>query len=349
MIGANRIARAAATAALCAGVLGGCGGQAETEAPRPRLVRAVTASYDSLVIGVTAWGRAEANRRVELAFEVSGTVERLPYDEGETAPAGATLGSLRQGRFKANLVSAEASFKDAERSLARMRVLHKEEVVSDEELEQDEIELAEAEARLRSAEEDLRGSVITAPFGGVVTKRHCEIGQVVAPGTPAFVLMEMDPIVIRIELSDSDVSRVAEGQPAAVRFDAHPDETFNGVVSRVAAAANELGGAFEVEIEIANPRMKIKPGMAAEVEIAVERLRRGIVLPVEAIVYDSGIPYAYVVSGGRAEKTRIEVEGQSEMTVAVRGLSYGDTVVSAGNRFLKDGEMVRVSVDGAKR
>ncbi len=56
-----------------------------------------------------AWGTAEANRRVELAFEVQGTVAELPYDEGDYAPEGAVLGELRRGRFKANHASAQAS------------------------------------------------------------------------------------------------------------------------------------------------------------------------------------------------------------------------------------------------
>ncbi len=322
----------------------GCGGETETKAPEPRLVQAITASLDTLVITVNAWGVAEANRRVELAFEVQGTIESLPYDEGEYAPEGSVLGSLRQGRFESSYASAKASFEDAERNLARMMKLSEEDVVSDEERERAEIALASAQARLKAAEEDLRGSVITAPFGGVVTKRSCELGEVVSPGVPAFVFMETDPIVVKIDLSDADVARVAEGQRAAVRFDAHPGRVFQGKVSKVAAAADEQGGAFKVEIAIPNRDAAIKPGMAAEAQIDVDRLSRVIVLPTEALVYEAGVPHAYVVSGGVAAKRRLEVAGQSGMATAVRGLAPGDTVVSAGNRFLKDGEPVRAVV-----
>jgi RND family efflux transporter MFP subunit len=341
----NAGGRAAVLAvALLAWLHAGCGGGAETKGPEPRLVQAVTASLDTLIVTVKAWGVAEANRRVELAFEVQGTIESLPYDEGEHAPKGAVLGALRRGRFQSSYTSAKSSFDDAERNLARMVRLSEESVISDEERERAETALAAAQARLRNAEEDLRGSVIEAPFGGTVTKRYCELGEVVAPGVPAFVFMEMDPILVKIDLSDEDVARVADGQHAAVRFDAYPGMAFEGTVSKVAAAADEQGGAFEVEIAIPNPDAAVKPGMAAEAQVDVDVLSRVIVLPVEALVYEKGVPQVYVVEGGAATKRRLEVAGQSGMAVAVRGLAPGDTVVSAGNRFLKDGEPVRAVV-----
>jgi RND family efflux transporter MFP subunit len=334
--------------AAVAALLSGCGGGdgARDAAPELRLVQAITASYDSLEVSVNAWGKAEANRRVELAFEVQGTVASIPFDEGDYAARGATLAGLRQGRFKAAHESAQASYDDAQRNLSRMERLVQEDVVSEEERERAEIAVAAARARLQAASEDLRGSVISAPFGGLVTTRYCELGEVTSPGKPAFIFMEMDPITVNIELSDADVARVREGQAAAVRLDAYPERDFRGRVSSVAVAADEQGGAFKVEIEVPNGDLTIKPGMAADVEVMVERLPRSIVLPIESIIYDTGVPYAYVVTNGVAKKQKLEVIGQAETEVAVRGLAMGDTVVAAGNRFLRDGEPVRVSIGG---
>lgn len=329
-----------------AAVLTGCGGGGDAPPAEPRLVQVVTASLDSLSVTVNALGKTEASRRVELAFEVPGTVDRLPYDEGDPAPGGAVLGSLRQDRFKANLAQAKASFEDAERNLRRMRTLSEESVVSDEERELAETRLAAAEAALRSAEEDLRGSAVVAPFKGLVAKRYCELGQYVSPGTPAFVLMEMDPIVVNVALSDKDVSMVTKGQPAVVRLDAYPGRDFEGKVRKVAVAAGEPSGSFPVEVELPNPDRTIKSGMAAEVAIVVQRLRSAVVLPVEAIVYKDREPFVFLISDGVASRHKIEVRAQAEMTAAVRGISAGDTVVAAGNRFLRDGEPVRYAVEG---
>jgi RND family efflux transporter MFP subunit len=331
----------------CSVLFAGCGGGGEVqeEAPEVRLVQAMTASHHSLDVTVNAWGKAQANRRVELAFEVQGIIASLPFDEGEYAYQGATLASLRQGRFSAAKEAAEATYEDAKRNLSRMERLAKENVISDEERERAEIAVAAAHAMLQSASEDLRGSVIFAPFGGLVTTKFCELGEVASPGKPAFVFMEMDPILVNIELSDADVSKVKEGQAALVRLDAYPNRSFEGRVSSVAVAANEQGGAFKVEIEITNPDLAIKPGMAAEVNVTIETVPRSIVLPIESIVYDAGVPYVYVVSGGKANKRRLDVVAQAGTRVAVRGLAAGDTVVAAGNRFLTDGEAVRVSIE----
>jgi RND family efflux transporter MFP subunit len=339
----------AAGLVLCTGapLLAGCGAKSEQAAAKPRLVQVVAASLDSLTVTVTALGKTEASRRVELAFEVPGTVEALPYDEGDLAPSGAALGMLRQDRFKANLAQATASFDEAKRNLTRMTALSEENVVSDEERERAETALAAAQAALKSAEEDLRGSQVVAPFRGVVARRYCELGQYVSPGTPAFVFMEMDPIVVAAALSDNDVSLVRQGQQAVVRLDAYPGRAFQGKVSEVPVAADEPGGSFPVEVEVPNPDFLIKSGMAAEVSIVVRKLPSVVVLPAEAIIYQNKEPHVFLVSDGIAKRRPIEVQAQSEMRIAVVGVAPGDTVVAAGNRFLRDGEPVRYVMEEA--
>jgi membrane fusion protein (multidrug efflux system) len=333
--------------ALVAGpaMFGGCGGgDPAGSVAEPRLVQAVTASLDSLSVNVTAWGKTEASRRVELAFEVPGAVESLPYDEGDLATRGAVLGRLRQSRFKANLAQAKATYEEAQRNLKRMTALSEEDVVSDEERERAETGLAAAEAALRSAEEDLRGSVVTAPFKGVVARRHCEQGQYASPGVPAFLFMEMDPILVTVGLSDKDISLVKEGQAVLVRLDAYPERDFEGRVREVAVAADETGGSFPVEVELPNTDLLIKAGMAAEVAISVEKVPEAVVLPMEAIVYEGLEPFVFVIADSIATKRKIEVQAQSEMKVAVLGVSPGDIVVEAGNRFLRDGEPIRYTM-----
>jgi RND family efflux transporter MFP subunit len=313
-------------------------------AAEPRLVRAVTASLDTLSVNVTAWGKTEASRSVNLAFEVPGTVESLPYDEGDLASRGAVLGRLRQNRFKANLTHAKATHDEAERNLTRMTSLSEEDVVSDEERERAETRLASADAALRSAEEDLRGSAVTAPFDGLVARRHCELGQYVSPGTRAFVFMELDPIIVTVGLSDKDISTIAEGQSVSVHLDAYPGREFEGRVREVAIAADETGGSFPVEVELSNPGLLIKAGMAAEVAIAVRDIAAAVVLPMEAIVYEGLEPHVFLIADSVATKRKVEVQAQSEMRVAVMGISAGDIVVAAGNRFLRDGERIRYTM-----
>ena len=71
--------------------------------------------------------------------------------------------------------------------------------------------------------------------------------------------------------------------------------------------------------------------------VTIETVSSSIVLPIEAIVYNAGVPYVFVVDRGVANKQRLEVVAQAGTRVAVRGLAAGDTVIAAGNRFLTDG------------
>jgi HlyD family secretion protein len=97
--------------------------------------------------------------------------------------------------------------------------------------------VAQAEASLKQVEAMLDNAVVSAPFGGIVTIRHREPGEVVAAGRPVVTLMDPSDRWVRIYLNEADVARIAPGAQATITADGFPDRTFTGEVSYIASEA----------------------------------------------------------------------------------------------------------------
>jgi len=139
--------------------------------------------------------------------------------------------------------------------------------------------VSQAEAALRQVDAILAGGEVRAPFAGVVTVRHREPGEVVAPGTPVLTLQNRDDRWVRIYLPGDQIGRVALGQSARISADAYPGRGYEGRVVHIASEAEftprnvqtraervKLVYAVKVAI-VGDPGHDLKPGIPADVRL----------------------------------------------------------------------------------
>jgi len=263
---------------------------------------------------------------------------------------------MRRARARFDLVGrARADLEKAERDLERERRLFEKGVVSKERIEDLahaaallEITLSDAHAELAArraevreaenahhrVERDLAKTVIRSPVDGVVLRREVEVGTAVADlqngGTVVATLADDRRIHVLAQVDENDVARVRVGQPARVHIDAFPDEIFAGTVRKVSSAGTSEGGvsSFDIEIQLA-PDDRVRVGMSADARVEVRRHRQVLLVPNTALVRtEAGAKVRLARQGRRPEMVAIE-EGYSDgfQTVALRGLSEGDTVL----------------------
>ncbi len=139
--------------------------------------------------------------------------------------------------------------------------------------------LAQAEAALAQIDAALEFAVIRAPFDGVVTVRHREPGEAVAPGTPVVTLMNPDDRWVRIFVPADRVGRLTLGQPAVITGDAYPGRTYEGEVVFISDEAEftprnvqtpeeRVKLVHRVKVRITgDPGFDLKPGLAADVRL----------------------------------------------------------------------------------
>jgi HlyD family secretion protein len=278
--------------------------------------------------------------------------ERL---EDRVAELAAAL-EMRRARARFDLLGrARAELDKAQRDLERGRRLFEKSVVSKERIEDLahtvrmlEIALSDAGAELaarraavkeagnahRRVERDLAKTVIRSPVDGVVLRREVEVGTAVADlqngGTVVATLADDRRIHVLAQVDENDVAGVRVGQPARVHIDAFPGEVFEGTVRKVSSSGTSAGGvsSFEIEIELA-PDDRVRVGMSADARVEVRRHKRVLLVPNTALVRtEQGAKVRVLHRGKQPELVPVD-EGYSDgfRTVALRGLSEGDTVL----------------------
>jgi membrane fusion protein (multidrug efflux system) len=286
-------------------------------------------------------GLLEAGEHRELAFLVSGRLVTLA-GAGARVAAGDPVATLGAELEKARLRQAELRLREARRELARVRGLRAADAAS-----KKLVESAETAALLRLAErdavqEELARRTLVAPFAGVVAETRFDPDEVVTPGAPVALFMDLVELRLEVGVPGYEVSRVVAGARVSVTVPALPGQRFVGAVHRVAPAAAEGRHLFEVEIRVPNPEGRLRPGMGARARIVTESLPAAVVVPLEAIVERDGAHVVFFVEDRRARA--VPVDGailQGDHLVLRSAPSQGELVVH-GQRDLRDGAPVRV-------
>ena len=278
-----------------------------------------TAALESgnIVAKVTATGKLSAVTVVEVGTQVSGTVKEIYADFNDHVKKGQLIAlidpdvlSAKLEESKANLTVARASvarakanLADSQRNLKRNKELWSRNLIAKSELEAAETthalnraSLQEAEARvlqvqaaLRQSESNLGYTRILSPEDGVIISRLVNVGQTVAASlsTPTLFSIAKDLTDMQIETSvdEADIARVKEGQEVEFTVDAHRGTVFPGKVKqvRIAPGTTDNVVTYPVIISVANPELKLKPGMTANVSIITERRTGVLRVPMAAL------------------------------------------------------------------
>lgn len=181
--------------------------------------------------------------------------------------------------------------------------------------------------------------VLRAPATGIVVEKHAQAGARVVPGMPLYHIADLSSVWIEADVFEKDLSLVHQGQEASVSFEAYPGETFTGHVTYVYPTVSMETRTGRVRLEIPNGDGRLKPGMFANVRLAVSGSEPTLTVPRAAVLNtgersvvfvrdDAGTLVPRPVRTGLAGGDRIEV---------LDGLSAGETVVSSA-AFLIDAE-----------
>jgi HlyD family secretion protein len=199
--------------------------------------------------GVLAANAALAAAQAQLAAARDGGEARLRTAEARVAAA-----------------AAQVDVTQAELDLLAAGIAPEDIAVSEAAVRQAEVAVSRANAALERLE-------IRAPFAGTVTALDVEIGEATTPGQVIIVLATLDDLYARtVDLTELDVARVAEGQPAVVTVDALPDAQFTGHVARIDLQAVDYRGdvTYPVTVELDEVVPELRWGMTALVEIEVD-------------------------------------------------------------------------------
>ncbi len=306
-------------------------------------------------------------RTSAVSAQVSGVVDAIWVDEGTRTQAGEKLlqlddelARIEVDRRQAQLAQAQAELVEAERRLAEAQRLRKDEHIPQSALETAQSNAAVAaavvdqnQAALAAAEENLERHLLTAPFGGVVTRKMAELGQWLNTGSAALELVDTQAVRIEVAVPQANISAITIGTQASVRLEAFPGKQLKSNVSAIIPRDVNAARTIPVWLEVPNSDGQILPGMSARVALGLAS-QAGLALAVQndALVRRvDGSVLVWVVKDGEPDLTvqSVAVElGRRDAfytEIVQADLKLGDRVVVRGNESLRPGQAVYVVED----
>lgn len=294
---------------------------------------AVAIAHQNLQLSRDEMWRRQAHRdQVRLQYGSGAPVDAAEKDI-ESAELGVKIAeqqliNAQQGVSSYDIAVARASVAQAQATLNRLL-----EGPTGTDVELAQLQIRQAELALQSARLSLENAVLTAPFAGTVAEVGYQVGENVASGLPALVLIDDSEFNIDVMVDEIDVARVKVGQLAFVQLDAWPDAQVSGHVTRIAPDGVSVSGvvSYQVRVKIDTTDVLIRDGMTSTVDIVVTELTDVLLVPNWAIRFDRRTNEAFV-NIRRADETieeiQIDVGVRGETMSEVRqGLREGDEVV----------------------
>ena len=308
-------------------------GQAD-ERPLVRVQEVTSRSVDQLQEFTAT---VEANITNNISANTPSRIKSISVEVGDRVARGQLLARMDA----ANYDQIKAQQLNLQRDYNRLKELLDVGAIPQQQVDQTQAQLDVINASLRNISEN---TTLVSPISGIVTARNYDAGDMTG-AQPVLTVMQIQPVKVVINVSESFFSRIRKSMEVAVRVDVFGDEVFTGTVSLVHPTIDVATRTFPVEIEIPNKDSRIRPGMFARVTINFGTIQH-VVVPDRAIVRmpGSGENFVYVLNTDSTVTNKQVMLGQRLDTEfeLVSGVENGAKVVVAGQSRLSDGIKVKV-------
>ena len=326
----------------------GCGTQAQ---PNADTEDAPTATPVEIAVPVTGTARAylastaslEAEGEATVVARVGGVVEEIRAEEGQYVERGQPLAQLDDERLRLEMQRADVALQKLSRDLERARTVHEKQLLSQEEYDRIRSDYETQKAATDLVRLELNYTTIRAPISGWVSLRHIKPGNMVQPNEAAFRITDFDPLRAVLHIPERDLAKLAVGQPATLRLDALPNQTFEGAVTLISPVVDPSTGTVKVTVEVQDPSRTAKPGMFGRIQIQHDQRENALLLPKAAVMEEDDRTTVFVVQDSTALRRSITMGYEAGARVEIlSGLQTGDSVVVSGQSVLRDSARVAV-------
>jgi membrane fusion protein (multidrug efflux system) len=318
----------------------------------------VTVQETTLATGPLVSGSLTPEREADVRAETSGSVLETRVEAGERVKRGAVLARLDDTAIRdaflsarAAARSAEVTLADARRDLERDQRLFQAGAVSERQQERSkttvataEAALADARARLVSAQEQLEKTTIRAPFTGVVSEREVSPGDVVQPGALLYTVVDPRSMQLEGTVPADQLQALKVGTPVEFTVSGYGRRRFEGRIDRINPAADPATRQVRIYVTIPNPDQGLVAGLFTEGRVESEQ-KRTLAIPVTALDPQGTSSQVLKLENARVRRAQVDLgirDLAAEMVEVEKGLVRGDTVLLGSARGLAEGTVVRI-------
>jgi RND family efflux transporter MFP subunit len=347
-------------------VLSGCEEQASSTTAKPveetRIeVKAVHPHRGEVYRYINLPGEVRPLYEVTLFAKVDGYLDKLTVDKGDSVNAGDLIADIDVPELRANLVKYKAELELAQAEFKQISEASANNTTNmsgtDSEAAKNRLgvangKLAVAKGNVQYTESMIKYARVVAPFGGIITKRYVDPGAYIpvpnAASTPeaaAIVnLTNFKTLRMQVAVPETEATHIKVGQSIRWTADDYPGEHFDGTVTRAYWALDKATKTMLTEAQMANPGMKLQPGMLVNARIGIDKKSDVLVIPVEALIKEKTNSFVYIFNDGKIKKAPVQVGFNDGTNVEiVAGVNPADLAIVPGQQALRDGQLVKVA------
>lgn len=308
---------------------------------------------------VKVTGTILPGQEAAIAAQVGGLAETVAVRPGDTVAEGELLievGTtdlqLQLDQQRSTMASSVVQLRAAEATLARTIQLSDKGLAAQTTLDaaqasvdQLQAAIATQQSQVALAEANLLRARVMAPFGGTVSARSIEPGQIVSPGTTMLSIVDLSTVRVEVVAALKDSARIRAGQSVRLTVQGMPDNAFTGTVDRVSPVAEAGTRSIKVYLTLDNPDEILRGGMFVTGEIVVQQDDDVLAVPAAAIQTRDNASYVLAIEAGIVNERRIETGSAWQMADLVEarsGLSAGDVIIGTSLSGLADGAAVTI-------
>ncbi len=287
-------------------------------------------------------GNVTAIQQADIFSKVSGNLERLYTDMGNMVRRNQLLAVIDSTELNQQVQQMSATYYNARINYTRNKKLYEQKLVAKQDLDNAEALMKVAEANYETAKTRLSYARITAPFGGVITRRFLDEGALVATtNSTLFTLMDLDSLKVIVNVLEKDVPQITKGKKAKIVVDAFPGKEYEGIITRLSDAVDLSTRTMAIEIGVPNKDHNLKPGMFATVTLTISDHQNAVTVPTEAVLNDNNGTFVYILQNNTAKRNPVQIGiEQNTRTEILTGLSGTESVITMGQQLVRDGGTV---------
>lgn len=285
--------------------------------------------------------------RARLGLSEKGEDLKDPKSAAEVKKAAADLADAEQKYLRAKTLFEQGllpkqSFDEAESRHNAARAAYDLSVQTVENLR---AQLAQSRAATALAQKKVGDSIIRAPFAGQIKERSVTQGQYLKVQTPVMVIVNVDPMRVRLRVPEKMAAWVKTGQEVTVSVEAYPGRSFAGKITRINPSVDQQTRAFEVEALIDNRETLLKPGFFVKATIPSNFVVDALFVPQDALLYVYGVYKVFVIDANTLKEREVKIgERTGDEVEIVEGLAQGERIaIATKGQEMKEGAVVEIA------
>ncbi len=307
-------------------------------------VKVAVAKEQLREINMIKTGSIAPFKEVKALALSSGTIHQLRFELGDQVRKGQVLAMIDMQALQLDLQKAETNANKLQQDLQVYTELLQGKAATQEKVNEINKNYQDAINQVNQVKKNIDNAAIKAPISGIVSMKSVEQGMYVNAGGEIATIISLSKAKVTVNLTESEVYQVMQGQSVKVKTDVYPDKIFSGSVSFISPQADATHS-YRVEIMMNNTETALlRSGTFVYVDFAKKTQEKVLVIPREAVLESIQNASVYIVSDSIVRQRAIQTGKElGENIQVISGLRAEDVVVTSGQINLKNGSPVRIS------